>query len=146
MQVKAASAVIRVSDTDLRRPDTADPALPGPRAVLIRLCAAGFVASFSYAICRTPLLPLLARELGAGPARIGFVMGASTLTGISHLWSRRVGGAVRYCTSLEARDVAQYVLHGAGRRTGARGVAFTMAAAFAVASKTGGTDGVPRAA
>ena len=70
------------SDTNLRRPDIADPDLPGPRAALIRLCAAGFVAYCSYAICRTPLLPLFARELGAGPALIGFVMGASTLTGI----------------------------------------------------------------
>jgi MFS family permease len=50
---------------------------------LIRLCAAGFVAYCSYAICRTPLLPLFARELGAGPALIGFVLGASTLTGIA---------------------------------------------------------------
>lgn len=49
---------------------------------LIRLCGAGFMAYCSYAICRTPLLPLFARELGAGPALIGFVMGASTLTGI----------------------------------------------------------------
>jgi MFS family permease len=46
------------------------------------LCAAGFVAYCSYAICRTPLLPLFARDLGAGPALIGFVMGASTITGI----------------------------------------------------------------
>jgi DHA1 family multidrug resistance protein-like MFS transporter len=52
------------------------------RAALIRLCAAGFVAYCSYAICRTPLLPLFARDLGAGPALVGFVMGASTLTGI----------------------------------------------------------------
>ncbi len=52
------------------------------RLALLRLCAAGFVAYCSYAICRTPLLPLFARELGAGPALIGFVMGASTLTGI----------------------------------------------------------------
>lgn len=43
---------------------------------------AGFVAYWSYAICRTPLLPLFARELGAGPTLVGFVMGASTLTGI----------------------------------------------------------------
>jgi MFS family permease len=49
---------------------------------LIHLCVAGFVAYCSYAICRTPLLPLFARELGAGPSLIGFVMGASTLTGI----------------------------------------------------------------
>src|SRR6185436_7255525 len=53
-----------------------------PRAVLVRLCAAAFVAYCSYAICRTPLLPLFARELGAGPSLIGLVMGASTLTGI----------------------------------------------------------------
>ena len=52
------------------------------RLALLRLCAAGFVAYCSYAICRTPLLPLFARELGAGPSLIGFVMGASTLTGI----------------------------------------------------------------
>ena len=52
------------------------------RRALVRLCAAGFVAYCSYAICRTPLLPLFARELGAGPSLIGFVMGASTLTGI----------------------------------------------------------------
>ena len=49
---------------------------------LVRLCAAGFVAYCSYAICRTPLLSLFARDLGAGPSLIGFVMGASTLTGI----------------------------------------------------------------
>ena len=36
----------------------------------------------SYAICRTPLLPLFARDLGAGPALIGVVVGASTVTGI----------------------------------------------------------------
>jgi MFS family permease len=57
---------------------------PAARIVLARLCAAGFVAYCSYAICRTPLLPLplFARELGAGPSLIGFDMGASTLTGI----------------------------------------------------------------
>jgi MFS family permease len=60
----------------------ADPITGVARAALIRLCAAGFVAYCSYAICRTPLLPLFARELGAGPALTGFVMGASTLTGI----------------------------------------------------------------
>ena len=60
----------------------ADPVTGRARIALIRLCAAGFVAYCSYAICRTPLLPLFARELGAGPALIGFVMGASTLTGI----------------------------------------------------------------
>ncbi|MGH9161742.1 MAG: MFS transporter [Vicinamibacteraceae bacterium] len=52
------------------------------RAGLARLCAIGFLAYCSYAICRTPLLPLLARELGADPPMVGFVVGASTLTGI----------------------------------------------------------------
>ena len=58
-----------------RRPSAA-------RIALVRLCAAGFVAYCSYSICRTPLLPLFARELGAGPTLVGFVMGASTLTGV----------------------------------------------------------------
>jgi MFS family permease len=49
---------------------------------LARLCAAGFVAYCSYAICRSPLLPLFARELGAGPSLIGVIVGASTVTGI----------------------------------------------------------------
>ena len=48
---------------------------------MIRLCIVGFVAYCSYAICRTPLLPLLARELGAAPAQVGVVMAASTITG-----------------------------------------------------------------
>jgi DHA1 family multidrug resistance protein-like MFS transporter len=56
--------------------------VPAARAALRRLCAAACVAYCSYAICRTPLLPLFARELGAGPSLVGFVMGASTLTGI----------------------------------------------------------------
>jgi MFS family permease len=56
--------------------------LSSARATLARLCAAGFVAYCSYSICRAPLLPLFARELGAGPALVGFVMAASTLTGV----------------------------------------------------------------
>lgn len=52
------------------------------RTALIRLCAAGFLAYCSYAICRTPLLPLFARELGADAPMVGFILGASTLTGI----------------------------------------------------------------
>ena len=55
---------------------------PAARAALVRLCAAATVAYCSYAICRVPLLPLFARELGAGPSLVGLVMGASTLTGI----------------------------------------------------------------
>src|SRR5918997_4895180 len=64
--------------------DNATPGLSpsAARAALVRLCAAGFIAYCSYSICRAPLLPLFARELGAGPSLIGFVMGASTLTGV----------------------------------------------------------------
>jgi MFS transporter, DHA1 family, multidrug resistance protein len=83
---------------------------PAPRAALVRLCVAGFVAYCSYSICRVPLLPLFARELGAGPSLIGFVMGASTLTGVflklpagalSDLFGRRrllVAGALVFAT------------------------------------------------
>jgi MFS family permease len=57
-------------------------AVPSAGSALVRLCAAGFLAYCSYAICRTPLLPLFARELGADAPLVGFVVGASTLTGI----------------------------------------------------------------
>ncbi len=57
-------------------------ARPDPHTAFRQLCAIGFLAYCSYAICRTPLLPLFARELGATPAMVGFVVGASTLTGI----------------------------------------------------------------
>ena len=62
----------------------------------MRLCAAGFLAYCSYAICRSPLLPLFARDLGADPRLIGFIVGASTLTGVvvklpAGAWSDIVG-------------------------------------------------------
>ncbi|RJR47062.1 MAG: MFS transporter [Deltaproteobacteria bacterium] len=46
------------------------------------LCAVGFLARFSYALARTPVLPLFALHLGAGPEAIGLVVGISTVTGI----------------------------------------------------------------
>ena len=49
---------------------------------LARLSLIGFLAYGSYAICRTPLLPLLARDLGAAPQMVGLVVAASTVTGI----------------------------------------------------------------
>ncbi|WP_444548427.1 MFS transporter [Candidatus Magnetomonas plexicatena] len=42
----------------------------------------GFLARFSYALARSPVLPLFALYLGAGPEAIGFVVGVSTVTGI----------------------------------------------------------------
>jgi DHA1 family multidrug resistance protein-like MFS transporter len=46
------------------------------------LFAVGFLARFSYALARTPVLPLFALYLGAGPEAIGFIVGISTVTGI----------------------------------------------------------------
>ncbi len=61
-----------------------------------RLCTIGFLAYCSYAICRTPLLPLLASELGADPPMVGLIVGASTLTGVvlklpAGVWSDVLG-------------------------------------------------------
>lgn len=55
----------------------------GGRRDFVRLCVAGLLAYGSYAMCRTPLLPLFARDLGADAPMVGFVTGASTLTGIA---------------------------------------------------------------
>lgn len=52
-------------------------------AAYVRLCAAGAVVSSSYAMCRSPLLPLFAQQLGASPQMIGLVVGASTITGVA---------------------------------------------------------------
>ncbi|OHB96739.1 MAG: MFS transporter [Planctomycetes bacterium RIFCSPLOWO2_12_38_17] len=48
----------------------------------VALCTVGFFARMSYAMARTPILPLFALTLGAKPEAIGFVVGASTITGI----------------------------------------------------------------
>lgn len=50
----------------------------------------------SYAMCRSPLLPLLARELGASAPMVGLVVAASTITGAflklpAGTWSDVVG-------------------------------------------------------
>ena len=42
----------------------------------------GFFARLSYALARSPVLPLFALYLGAGPEAIGFAVGISTVTGI----------------------------------------------------------------
>lgn len=46
------------------------------------LCSVGFFARFSYALARSPVLPLFALFLGAGPVEIGLAVGISTVTGI----------------------------------------------------------------
>ena len=48
----------------------------------VLLCAVGFLAFLSYDLIRSPLLPLFAEHLGATPAIVGFVVAASTLTGV----------------------------------------------------------------
>ena len=49
---------------------------------LMQLSSAGALAYCSYSMCRSPVLPLFARELGASPAAVGLVVAASTLTGV----------------------------------------------------------------
>ena len=49
---------------------------------LLALCSVGFLARFSYALARNPVLPLFAMFLGAGPEAIGLAVGISTVTGI----------------------------------------------------------------
>lgn len=49
---------------------------------LAGLNAVGFLARFSYALARNPVLPLFALFLGAGPEAVGLAVGISTVTGI----------------------------------------------------------------
>jgi len=46
------------------------------------LYTVGFFARLSYALARSPVLPLFALYFGAGPEAIGWVVGISTVTGI----------------------------------------------------------------
>ncbi|NLW82391.1 MAG: MFS transporter [Desulfovibrionales bacterium] len=52
------------------------------RNLISALCSVGFLARFSYALARNPVLPLFAMYLGAGPEAIGLAVGISTVTGI----------------------------------------------------------------
>ncbi|HEX9758990.1 MAG TPA: MFS transporter [Nitrospiria bacterium] len=54
---------------------------PNGRTFLL-LCVLSTLAYFSYNLIRTPLLPLFADHLGASPEWIGFIVAASTLTGV----------------------------------------------------------------
>lgn len=51
-------------------------------SLITALCSVGFLARFSYALARNPVLPLFALYLGAGPEAIGLAVGISTVTGI----------------------------------------------------------------
>jgi MFS family permease len=53
------------------------------RRVFAELVVTGALAYTSYAMCRSPLLPLFARHLGASPEIVGLVVAASTITGIA---------------------------------------------------------------
>jgi len=53
-----------------------------PLSALTGLNAVGFLARFSYALARNPVLPLFALFLGAGPEAVGLAVGISTVTGI----------------------------------------------------------------
>jgi MFS family permease len=48
----------------------------------IQLCLAGFLARLGYQMGRSPVLPRFAQDLGASPELIGFIVGASTITGV----------------------------------------------------------------
>src|SRR5829696_1244371 len=70
---------------------------------LLRMCAAGSLAYCSYAMCRSPLLPLFARQLGADVQMVGFVSAASTVTGMflklpAGAWSDILGRRVLLVT------------------------------------------------
>ncbi|HMK56095.1 MAG TPA: MFS transporter, partial [Dissulfurispiraceae bacterium] len=46
------------------------------------LCATGFLAIFSSTISKSPVLPLFAAHLGAGPSGIGLIAAVSAFTGV----------------------------------------------------------------
>jgi MFS family permease len=50
------------------------------------LCGVGLFAFISYNLVRMPVLSLYANSLGAGPEAIGFIVSASTLTGVFLKW------------------------------------------------------------
>ena len=57
-------------------------ALPTADTTMRTLFSIGFLARFSYALARNPVLSLFAAALGAGPEGIGLAVGISTVTGI----------------------------------------------------------------
>jgi MFS transporter, DHA1 family, multidrug resistance protein len=56
------------------------------KRAFVLLCGVGLFAFISYNLIRMPLLSLFARTLGAGPEMIGFIVAASTVTGVVLKW------------------------------------------------------------
>ncbi|HXZ25239.1 MAG TPA: MFS transporter [Nitrospiria bacterium] len=56
--------------------------MSSPFRSFVTLCAVGFLAFLSYDMIRAPVLPLFAEHLGASPGLVGFIVAASTLTGV----------------------------------------------------------------
>jgi len=53
-----------------------------PTPVFLILCGVGFCSFMSYNLVRMPALAPFAETLGAGPIAVGFIVAASTLTGV----------------------------------------------------------------
>ena len=56
------------------------------KRAFVLLCGVGLFAFISYNLIRMPLLSLFARSLGAAPEMIGFIVAASTVTGVVLKW------------------------------------------------------------
>ena len=53
-----------------------------PTPVFLILCGVGFCSFMSYNLVRMPALAPFAETLGAGPVAVGFIVAASTMTGV----------------------------------------------------------------
>jgi hypothetical protein len=86
------------------------------RRLFVRLCTAGALAYCSHAICRSPLLPLFAQDLGAGPEAVGLIAAASTVTGVFlklPAWALSdVLGCARRLTAGGRPQAGQFLLNG----------------------------------
>ena len=60
------------------------------RTLVVSLCTVGFLARFSYALARNPVLPLFALFLGAGPEAIGLMGGMLLIALLVFLYVLRV--------------------------------------------------------
>jgi len=52
------------------------------RRQYLNLCAAGFFLYFSYAVARSPIVPLYAKSMGASSEVVGWTVAASTIAGM----------------------------------------------------------------